>query len=186
MPCAVDLGGLNQIVGQSHIELPQHEDGRGAKEGGQNDGPQVVVQANGLKQHKAGDDGQLAGHHHGGQEQHEYDLLALKIDLGKGIGRQGGDEHLPDDAEQRNIEGVGKGAQHGGLFVHPYGGVVLPLDPGRQPVEGPGKYLRRGFERGEHHPYQRNDKQHGDERNNDGAHDGGRSFILFHGAFSFL
>ena len=56
-----------------------------------------IIQAHRVEKSKARDQSRLRGDHHGAQQHDEYDILSLKIDAGKGIGRKRRNKKLAHD-----------------------------------------------------------------------------------------
>lgn len=84
---AVQVGGLTDLVGDAHVGLTQEEGTKGADQTGEDQGEDALSQTD-LSQHLIlGNDENLRGHHHLYQHQGEEQILALEVQLGKGVAR---------------------------------------------------------------------------------------------------
>src|SRR5699024_3135036 len=143
---AVDAGGLQHLGGDGLGELLHQKDAEGPAHGGQDDGEQVVVQAQGAHLLQQGDDDDLLGQGHGAHQQAEQDRLPPKALFGQGVaGQRRGDAgqghggHGDDDGVEQPLDG--------GLFEQTHvvvqGGLQgEPL--GRPGVDGDGVLQRAG------------------------------------------
>lgn len=118
---AVDLGGLQQLLGDGGLEEGAHDnDVVHADKAGQPQGPRGVQQVQVLDQQVVGDE--AAGEHHGEHQQLHDDAAAFQIRPGQGVGHQ----HRKDDVQQ----GAHHGVVDGVAVANPHVAVLEYLDVG--------------------------------------------------------
>ncbi len=150
VPAAVDAGGVVVVFGQGKHGLAHEENAEGIGAPGDDERGVGVVPAEPGDKHEIGDEGELEGHHHGGEHDAEEEGTAGKAQSRESVaGHERGEHHggghsAGDDKGIEEIAGEGRGLE----------GVddVAPLPLGGEQVEAWAGDLGQSLEGGAHHP----------------------------------
>ena len=152
---AVQHGGLIQLAGNAHEELPHQEHVRAPREVGGHDQGQPGSHPAQLQENKVGGDQRhRAGQDDGGEHEHEQNILLGDAEARKPVGHQGGRRHRSNGRKGRIHHGIAQ--QHGEVNGRPGFGDIFPLrselpgalqlPPGALPHDRPGLYIGGVYE----------------------------------------
>ena len=157
--------------------LTVHENTGGGGDNGQDDAPDVVVQAHGADDRELGNGQRFAGNQGAQQKyaEHQIDVLDFKAIDGQRITAHGADEQRDEGAHHRQEQAVLHIA-HEAAFQHR--SVMLQRGGGGEQTQGVGEQLVGGLEGAEDNPHdgEDDDKTNGQRQNGHGDTDA----MLFH------